>query len=74
MKKQKNAPDRYFGKNRKILKRANFERSPRDLCAEYQKSVLPDFSKYSQDTAENEEDPVENKKMARSDVLVKLSE
>jgi hypothetical protein len=31
MKKQKNDSERYFGKNRKILKRANFERSPWDL-------------------------------------------
>jgi hypothetical protein len=28
----------------------HFERSPRKLQAEYQKSVLPDFSKYPQDT------------------------
>jgi hypothetical protein len=37
--------------------------SSRKLQAEYQKSVLPDFSKYPQILhAENEEDPVENKK------------
>jgi hypothetical protein len=50
MKKQKNGSGRYFSKNRIIPKEPHFERLPRDLQAEYQKSVLPDFSKYPQDT------------------------
>jgi hypothetical protein len=47
-----------------------------DILAKIEKSVLPDFSKYFQDIlhVKNEEDPVENKKMARSDVLAKLGE
>jgi hypothetical protein len=66
---KKNGSERYFGKKRKILKRANFERSPRDLLAKYQKSVLLDISKHSQNYhTGNEAD------MARSDVLEKLAE
>jgi hypothetical protein len=50
MKKQKNGSGRHFSKNRKIPKEPQFERSPRKFQAEYQKSVLLDFSKYPQDT------------------------
>jgi membrane-anchored protein YejM (alkaline phosphatase superfamily) len=62
-----------FHENWKIPKRVNFEMSPRDFQAEYQKSVnqivvLTPMVLH----AKNEEDLLENKKMSRSDVLAKL--
>jgi hypothetical protein len=50
MQKPKNRSGRHFSKNRKIPKEPHFERSPRKFQTEYQESVLPDFSKYPQDT------------------------
>jgi hypothetical protein len=68
MKKQKNGSGRHFSKNRKIPKEPHFKPNIKNLFYK----ILVNIPKILH--VKNEEDPVENKKIARSDVLAKLGE